>query len=212
MISKKRRKNKNPNTIWHNIFNWFIQREIWNVVSLIFIPRRKHWVTDSVLNDKTMMDVCNGPVWNQNLRFHPENIEEENWKRTLLGIVCVSDVCIESQVFQITIICGLLLLKIFIFRGTRFENWALFHYGVRKHNNKSISHLGIISDFRKKQRLSRISLTLYRFSKVWDYIFSCIILTYDNHNSQREYDVSRNKCNSEFKTSSMELFQNSWKS
>ena len=109
----------------------------------------------SISNDKTMMDVCNGPVWNQNLRFHPENIEEENWKRTLLGIVCVSDVCIESQVFQITIICGLLLLKIFIFRGTRFENWALFHYGVRKHNNKSISHLGIIPDFQKRTEVVR---------------------------------------------------------
>ena len=152
---QEEKKNKNPNAIWHNIFNWFIQSEIWNVVSLIFIPRRKHWVTDSVLNDKTMMDVCNGHVWNQNLRFHPENIEEENWKRTLLGIVCVSDVCIESQVFQITIICGLLLLKIFIFRGTRFENWALFHYGVRKHNNKSISHLGIIPDFQKRTEVVR---------------------------------------------------------
>ena len=123
------------------------------------------------------MDVCNGHVWNQNLRFHPENIEEENWKRTLLRIVCVSDVCIESQVFQITIICGLLLLKIFIFRGTRFENWALFHYGVRKHNNKSISHLGIIPDFQKRTEVVRDIFAMIYLFKSFRLYFFCIILT-----------------------------------
>ena len=187
-LLKERRKNKNPNAIWHNIFHWFIQNEIWNVVSLIFTPRRKHWVTDSVLNDKTMMDVCNGHVWNQNLRFHPENIEEENWKRTLLGIVCVSDVCIESQVFQITIICGLLLLKIFIFRGTRFENWALFHYGVRKHNNKSISHLGIIPDFQKRTEVVR-DIFRVKFLKFQIIFFSALFWLWQPQQSQRKWCI-----------------------
>ena len=121
--------------------------------------RQRRTVDNSIVNDKTMMDVCNGPKFK--IKFEVSTPKKIYWKRKMKMITVVENRCwltlsisLSSRLHGTRVEYFKLQLSLVYCYSRISYLWAhdskielISTLGLENNNNKSISHLEMILDF-----------------------------------------------------------------